>query len=82
MLPKPGTDYASPLHYTSVRLLNSLSEPSEKIILKRLNFQLRSWKLLSTTNMVLKGKGFNINKATLALFLDTNEVAIRFGPQD
>jgi hypothetical protein len=43
MLPKPGT---SPLNYRPSSLLNSLRNFFEKIILKKLNFQLREVKVI------------------------------------
>jgi hypothetical protein len=41
VLPKPGKDHTSPLNYRPISLLNSLGKLFEKIILKKLNFQLR-----------------------------------------
>jgi hypothetical protein len=46
MLPKPGKDPTSPLNYRPISLLNSLGKLFEKIILKRLNFQLRELKVI------------------------------------
>jgi hypothetical protein len=43
MLPRAGKDHTSPLSYRPISILNSLGKLFEKIILKRLNFQL--WKL-------------------------------------
>jgi hypothetical protein len=87
MLPKPGKDHSSPLNYRPICLLNSLGKVFEKIILKRLNFQLRELNLIrndqygfksghSTTHALLRNveritHGFNHNKATEMLFLDT-----------
>jgi hypothetical protein len=86
MLPKPGKDHTSPLNYRPISLLNSLDKLFEKIILKRLNFQLRELKVNrndqygfkrghSTTHALLRNveritHGFNNNKATVTLFLD------------
>jgi hypothetical protein len=86
MLPQPGTNHSSPLNYRPVSLLNSLAKLFEKIILKRLNFQLRELKIIrddqygfkrghSTTHALLRNvecitHGFNNNKATVTLFLD------------
>jgi hypothetical protein len=87
MLPKPGKDHTSQLNYRPINLLNSLGKRFEKIILKRLNFQLRELKVIrneqygfkkgqSTTYALLRNveritHGFNYNKATVMLFLDT-----------
>jgi hypothetical protein len=86
MLPKPGKDHSSPLKYRPISLLNSLAKLFEKIILKRLNFQLLELKIIrddqygfrrghSTTHALLRNveritHGFNNNKATVTLFLD------------
>jgi hypothetical protein len=86
MLQKPGKDHTSPLNYRPISLLNSLGKIFERIILKRLNFQLRELQLIrndqygfkkghSTTHTLLRNieritHGFNNNKATVALFLD------------
>jgi hypothetical protein len=86
MLPKPGKDHTSPLSYRPISLLNSLGKLFEKIILKRLTFQLRELKVIrneqygfkrghSTTHALLRNveritHGFNNNKATLTLCLD------------
>jgi hypothetical protein len=86
MLPKPGKDHTSPLSYRPTSLLNSLGKLLEKIISKRLNFQLRNLKIIrndqygfkrghSTTHALLRSveritHGFNNNKATVMLFLD------------
>ena len=86
MLPKPGKDHTSPLNYRPISLLNSLGKLLEKIILKRLNFELRKLQAIrndqygfkrghSTTHALLRNveritHGFNNNKATVTLFLD------------
>jgi hypothetical protein len=86
MLAKPGKDHTSPLNYRPISLLNSLGKLFEKIILKRLNFQLRELNVIrndqygfkrghSTTHALLRNieritHGFNNNKSTVALFLD------------
>jgi hypothetical protein len=85
MLPKPGKNHTSPLNYRPISLLNSLGKHFEKIILKRLNFQLRELKVIrndqygfkrghSTTHALLRNveritHGFN-NKTIVTLFLD------------
>jgi hypothetical protein len=46
MLPKSGKDHSSPLNYRPICLLNSLAKLFEKIILKRLNFQLQEMKII------------------------------------
>jgi hypothetical protein len=85
MLPIPGKDHTSPLNYKPISLLNSLSKLFEKIILKRLNFQLRELNIIrndqygsnrghSTTHALLRyvyriTLGF-YNKATASLFID------------
>jgi hypothetical protein len=86
MIPKPGKDLSSPLNYRPISLLNSLGKLFEKIILKRLNHQLRELKVIrdeqfgfkrghSTTHALLRSveritHGFNYRKATVTLFLD------------
>jgi hypothetical protein len=86
MLPKPNNDHSSPLNYRPISLLNSLAKLFEKVLLKRSHFTLRKLNLIredqygfkkghSTTHPVLRlieriTLGFNINKTTLALFLD------------
>jgi hypothetical protein len=86
MLPKPGKDLSSPLNYRPISLLNSLGKLFEKIILKRLNYQLREQNVIwdeqfgfkrghSTTHALLRNveritHGFNYRKATVILFLD------------
>jgi hypothetical protein len=90
MLPKPGKDHSSPLNYRPISLLNSLAKLFEKMILKRLNFQLREMSVIrydqygftsghSTTHALLRNveritHGFNNNKATATLFLNTEWV--------
>jgi hypothetical protein len=85
MLPKAGKDHTSPLSYRPTSLLNYFGKFFEKIILKRLNFQLRKLKIIrhdqydykighSRTHALLRNveritHGFN-NKATVVLFLD------------
>jgi hypothetical protein len=77
MLPKPGKDHTSPLSYRPISLLNSLGKLLEKIIMKRLNFQLRNLSIIrndqygfkrghSTTHALLRSveritHGFNNN---------------------
>jgi hypothetical protein len=84
MLPKPDKDHTPPLKYRPVSLLNSLRKLFEKIILKRLNFQLRELKVVrndkcgfrrghTTTHALLRKveritHGFNNGKAAVALF--------------
>jgi hypothetical protein len=46
MLQKPGKYHTSPLNYTPISLLNSPGKLFEKIILKRLNFQLQELKVI------------------------------------
>jgi hypothetical protein len=86
MLPNPGKDHSSPLNYRPISLLNLLAKLFEKIILKRLNFQLRELKIIRddqygfkrgnfTTHALLRNvesitHGFNNIKATVTLFLD------------
>jgi hypothetical protein len=86
MFPNPGKDLTSPLNYRPISLLNSLGKLFEKIILKRLNSQLRERIVLrdeqfgfkrghSTTHALLRNveritHGFNYRKATVMLFLD------------
>jgi hypothetical protein len=86
MLPKPGKDHTSPLNYRPISLLNSIGKLFEKIILKRLNSQLRALNIIrndqygfkrghSTTHALLRNveritHGFNNNKATVTLLLD------------
>jgi hypothetical protein len=96
MLTNPGKGNSSPLNYRPTNLLNSLGNLFEKIILKRLNFQLREIKIIRddqygfksrhcTTHALLRNverttHGFN-NKATVTLFLDTEGLSTRFGSQ-
>jgi hypothetical protein len=55
MLPKPGKDHTSSLSYRPISLLNSVGKLFEKIVLKRLNFQLRELKVINdNSNKVLK----------------------------
>jgi hypothetical protein len=77
MLPKPGEDHTFPLNYSPISLFNSLGKLFEKIIFKRLNFQLREPKIIrndqygfkrghSTTHALLRNveritHGFNNN---------------------
>jgi hypothetical protein len=86
MFPKPGKDLISPLNYRPINLLNSLGKLFEKIILNRLNSQLRERNVLrdeqfgfkrghSMTHALLRNveritHGFNHRKATVTLFLD------------
>jgi hypothetical protein len=86
MLLKRGKNHTFPLNYRPISLLNSLGKLFEKIILKRLNFQLRELKVItndqygfkrghSKTHALLRKveritHGFNNNKATVTLFLD------------
>jgi hypothetical protein len=46
MLPKPGKNHTSPLNYILISLLNSVGKLCEKIILKRINFQLWELKII------------------------------------
>jgi hypothetical protein len=86
MLPKPAKDLSSPSNYRPINLLNSLGKLFEKIILKRLNYQLRELNVIrdeqfgfkrghSMTHALLRNveritHGFNYRKATIMLFLD------------
>jgi hypothetical protein len=86
MLPQPGKDHTSPLNFRLISLLNSLGKLFEKIIFKRLNFQLRQLKVIRndqygcktthcTTHALLGNveritHHFNNNKATVTLFLE------------
>jgi hypothetical protein len=86
--PKPGKGHTSPLNYRPTCPLNCLGKIFEKIVLRRLNFQLRELEAIrndqysfktghSTTHALLRNvecitHSFNNNnKATVALFLDT-----------
>jgi hypothetical protein len=68
MLPKPGKGHTYPLHYRPISLLNSLGKLLEKIILKRLNFQLRNLKTLRNDQY-----GFKSGHSTTYALLRTVE---------
>jgi hypothetical protein len=86
MFPKPGKDLTSPHNYRPISLLNSLGKLFEKIILKRLNYQLFERNVLreeqfgfkrghSTTHALLRNveritHGYNHKKSTVLLCLD------------
>jgi hypothetical protein len=86
MFPKPGKDLTSPLNYRPSSLLNSLGKLFEKIILKRLNYQLSERNVLreeqfgfkrghSMTHVLLRNieritHGFTYKKSIVMLCLD------------
>jgi hypothetical protein len=54
MLQRPGKDHACPLNFKPTSTLNSLGNLFEKIILKRLNFQLWELQIIREDQYVFK----------------------------